>query len=90
MRKRYPKIENLNQKLKALRVYHHYTQNEIAQILDVDRSTYAYYESGRAEPSLGALKKLSTIYHVSTDFLLDNSDEDNQKYLKINRPKDLK
>ena len=41
MRKRYPKIENLNQKLKMLRVYHNYTQSEIAKILDVNRSTYA-------------------------------------------------
>ena len=48
MRKRYPKIENLNQKLKMLRVYHNYTQSEIAKILDVNRSTYAYYETGRA------------------------------------------
>ena len=31
MRKRYPKIENLNQKLKMLRVYHNYTQSEIAK-----------------------------------------------------------
>ncbi|MFR4931576.1 MAG: helix-turn-helix domain-containing protein [[Clostridium] leptum] len=46
-------------------------------MLDIDRSTYAYYETGRAEPSLGVLKILSAIYHVSTDFLLDNSDEDN-------------
>lgn len=75
MRKRYPKIENLNQKLKMLRVYHNYTQSEIAKILDVDRSTYAYYETGRAEPSLGVLKMLSAIYHVSTDFLLDISDD---------------
>ena len=59
MRKRYPKIENLNQKLKMLRVYHNYTQSEIAKILDVNRSTYAYYE---------------------TDFLLDISDEENQKF----------
>ena len=80
MRKRYPKIENLNQKLKMLRVYHNYTQSEIAKILDVNRSTYAYYETGRDEPSLGVLKMLSAIYHVSTDFLLDISDEENQKF----------
>lgn len=80
MRKRYPKIENLNQKLKMLRVYHNYTQSEIAKILDVNRSAYAYYETGRAEPSLGVLKMLSAIYHVSTDFLLDISDEENQKF----------
>ena len=80
MRKRYPKIENLNQKLKMLRVYHNYTQSEIAKILDVNRSTYAYSETGRAEPSLGVLKMLSAIYHVSTDFLLDISDEENQKF----------
>ena len=80
MRKRYPKIENLNQKLKMLRVYHNYTQSEIAKILDVNRSTYAYYETGRAEPSLCVLKMLSAIYHVSTDFLLVISDEENQKF----------
>lgn len=65
------KFPTLNTKLKKLRTDHYLTQQEVADYLRIDRSTYAKYESGRSEPSLIALKALSTLYGVSLDSFLD-------------------
>ena len=46
------------------------TQGEIAELLNIDRSTYTYYESGKTEPSLETLKKLAGILGVSVDRLV--------------------
>ena len=61
----------LVEKLWALRIMHDLTQKQVAQLLGIDRSTYAYYELGKHEPSLCKLKKLAAYYKVSIDFLLD-------------------
>lgn len=68
VRVRFP---TLNTKLKKLRTDHYLTQQEVADYLKIDRSTYAKYELGRSEPSLFALKALSTLYGVSLDSFLD-------------------
>jgi len=56
--------------LRVLRINNDYSQKEIAEHLLVDRSTYAYYESGRVSPSVHIIKKLSLFYNISTDALL--------------------
>lgn len=44
------------------------TQQEISDLLGVDRSTYSYYETGRLVPSFEALVKLAAYYNVSVSF----------------------
>ena len=46
------------------------TQKEIADELHVDRSTYAYYETGKTEPRIGTLNALARIFGVSLDEFL--------------------
>ena len=46
------------------------TQEQVAQALHIDRSTYAYYELGRSNPSLEAIVRLANIFGVTTDALL--------------------
>jgi len=41
------------------------TQRQVAEYLQVDRSTYAYYESGRSKLSIDVLVKLAHFYKVS-------------------------
>ena len=53
-------------------------QQEIADALCINRSTYAYYELGRTEPSLLMLIKLAMPYDVTTDFLLGIQPEEKQ------------
>lgn len=61
----------LAEKLRLLRDIHDLTQNDLAEVIGVDRSTYAYYELGRIEPSLEKIRVLAIFYQVSADFLLD-------------------
>nr|WP_195985963.1 helix-turn-helix transcriptional regulator [Clostridium sp. D33t1_170424_F3] len=42
----------------------------MAEFLEIDRSTYAYYESGKVVPPLHILLELSDLYKVSLDFLV--------------------
>ncbi|NLN82425.1 MAG: helix-turn-helix transcriptional regulator [Clostridiales bacterium] len=59
-----------SQRLRALRKLKNQTQQQVSDFLHLNRSTYAYYESGKASPSLQTLVLLSEYYEVSTDFLL--------------------
>ena len=57
--------------LQQIRKASGYTQKDIAEILGVDRSTYAYYECGKTEPCIRSLKKLSALYGISVDNLVN-------------------
>ncbi len=50
------------------------TQQQVADVLHIDRSTYAYYERGTTEPDLKALKKLASIFNVDPTLLLPDED----------------
>ncbi len=50
------------------------TQQQVADALHIDRSTYAYYERGTTEPDLKALKKLASIFNVDPTLLLPDED----------------
>ena len=63
---------NINERLRELRVKFGYTQSQIAKLLNIDRSTYAYYETGKTRPDVTSLMVLARIYNVSLDELLDD------------------
>lgn len=63
------------ERLKALRKENSFTQKQIADILGVDRSTYAYYELARTRPDIDSLVVLAQIFKVSTDYLLLGGDK---------------
>lgn len=46
------------------------TQQQIADLLNMQRSVYRRYELGEREIPVWALIKLAQYYHVSTDYLL--------------------
>ena len=48
------------------------TQKELAKQLQIADSTLSYWEQGRYEPDIDALKQLSSIFHVSIDYILYN------------------
>ena len=47
-----------------------FTQQEIANYLQIDRSNYSKYELGKLEINIDMLRKLSKLYDVSTDYIL--------------------
>jgi len=46
------------------------TQQELAEILDVSQQTVGFWETGRRNPDVPMLVRLSGIFHVTTDYLL--------------------
>ena len=56
--------------LKFFRNYIGITQQEIADELGVERSTYSYYETGRTFPSLFTLGKIADMFDVNVDLLI--------------------
>ena len=83
-----------SQKIKALRLAHNYSQKEVAKGVGVSQGTYSDLESGKNDPSLSTLKKLSDFYEELIDSLVqpfriveDNglSDEEHLLLKKIRR-----
>lgn len=68
-------MRELKDTLKELRKNGHLSQQQVADILQINRSTYAYYETGKSKPKLSTLKKLAAIYGISIDSLLGREEE---------------
>ena len=62
--------EILAENLRALRVSLDYTQNDMADILQISRSAYTYYEIGHTQPSLYSLYLISQVFQVPVDLFL--------------------
>ena len=60
-----------------------FSQDQIAQKLRINRSTYSYYEIGKTQPSLENLAVLSKIYGITVDELISSELPDD---LSIRRP----
>ncbi len=57
-------------RLTSLRKARDMTQSDIAQMLDMNRSTYTCYEIGTSTPGLTKLCILADIFGVSLDYLV--------------------
>lgn len=64
--------ENVN-KIKMLREKARKTQTEIAERLDVDKSTVSKWETGGSLPRAATLIKLAEVLNCTVDELLDAS-----------------
>lgn len=60
----------INERLRELRIKSGYTQSQIAKILNIDRSTYSYYEIGKTMPDVSALIILARVFNISINELL--------------------
>lgn len=59
-----------SQKLKSLRLANNYTQKEVAEGVGISQGNYSGLESGKNEPSLATLRKLSDFYEELIDSLV--------------------
>lgn len=71
----------LSQTLKKLRENNGYTQQQIANALNIERSTYTYYEIGKTTPDINTIIKLAKIFNVSYEELFENEEKDVEKSL---------
>ena len=62
-------MDELNIKLKTLRKEQGYTQEQLADILNLTRSSISNYENGINEPSISILVAIADLYNVSLDWL---------------------
>ena len=63
-----------SKRLKESRVLRGYTQQEIANKLDITLNAYQKYEQGTRSPSFDTLVKIADFYDVSIDWLLGRDD----------------
>ncbi|MBQ7638039.1 MAG: helix-turn-helix transcriptional regulator [Clostridia bacterium] len=49
-----------------------YTQKDVADVLGIDRSTYAYYETGKTEVPVKKLAVLARLYGVEINDFFNN------------------
>lgn len=61
-------------KLKFLRESHGLKLQDISDYLCCSLSVYSRYENGQREPSVDILLKLSKLYKVSVDYLIENDE----------------
>lgn len=62
-------------RIKELRTQRKITQEELGNIINVQKAAVSKYELGRAVPSTDVLTKLANYFNVSVDYLLDRTDE---------------
>ncbi|EJX2682810.1 helix-turn-helix transcriptional regulator [Clostridioides difficile] len=65
----------INENLKSLRKIHQYTQEELAEKLNVSRQSIAKWESGESIPDISSCIKLAKLYKVKLDDLVNHSEE---------------
>ena len=60
-------------KLKNLREKKGLLQKELGDKLNISASTIGMYEQNRRDPDFETLKKIANFFNVTTDYLLDNT-----------------
>lgn len=65
----------LDQNLRFLRKANHYSQEEVAEKIQVSRQSVAKWESGESAPDINNCVKLAKLYNVSLDDLVNHKDE---------------
>lgn len=66
----------LDKKLSRLRKKEGLSQAEVAERLDLSRQAVSRRESGEAKPSTDNFQALCKLYHVSMDYLLNESEDE--------------
>ena len=62
------------ERIRNLRIDNGYTQQQVADYLNVRQNTYSQYEIGVLNYPLEAVGKLADLYGVSVDYLMDRTD----------------
>lgn len=85
------KFLNIRKRLKDARIESGYTQEQVAEQLDVSRQTISSWENGRTFPDIVSVVSLSDIYDVSLDVLIKGDEkmlehlEESTNIVKSNR-----
>lgn len=61
--------------LKSLRTAKGMTQDELAKVLNISRSTVGMYENGSREPDYETLETIADYFNVDIDYLIGRTDK---------------
>ena len=61
---------DISEKLRDARHKAKLSQKQVAEQINLERSTYAYYETGRTVPNISNLLKLSKVLRVDLNYLV--------------------
>lgn len=75
----------LADKITTLRKKNGWSQEELAEMVNVSRQSVSKWESGQSLPDIDKLLKLSEIFGVSTDYLLKNKTESGEYIVERNQ-----
>ena len=73
--------EKFNENLRKARLEKKLTQQRVADLLGVAKSTYCQYETGASEPNILRLKKLAKILGTNIDTLLGIEYGNDKKFI---------
>ncbi len=59
------------EQLKRARLNMDYTQQQVADLMGITKSTYCGYETGKRQPDVSKIKQLARILNTSGDILLE-------------------
>lgn len=66
---------NYNERIREIREEHSYTQQQIANLLNVGQRTYCDYESGKTRIPIDSIIILAKHYNVSMDYITGVSNQ---------------
>ena len=67
-------IPTFASRLKQLRLNKNLRQEQVVNLIGVNKSAISTYENNTRQPSFEILLRLATLYRVSTDYLLGRTD----------------
>jgi transcriptional regulator with XRE-family HTH domain len=73
----------LGDKIKRLRQDKNWSQDQLAQKIEVSRRFIGAYETGKSMPSAATLQKLAEVFGVSVDYLLSDEQTKNLAAVSI-------
>ena len=80
---------SFGEKLRAARESKGYTQQQVADHMGIDKSTYCGYETGKRQPDVQKIKLLSKFLGVSGDDLLETGFASNEKAPTVSGERDI-
>ena len=60
--------------LRTIRLAKNLNQQKVAMDLNISREALSHYETGRREPGIDMLRKLSKYFNVSIDYLINGEE----------------
>lgn len=76
-------MSSLGRRLKYARLLSGFTQESLARVICVDRSTYTCYESDKTMPNPTMLARLAKTMHVPLEFFFWDNDSNSMKKLVV-------